>query len=433
MTMQSSNLLPALQELPGGESGQHRSFREHITDIVNMDSAMSAAEFASSLSAGMWFIFEDRSVMGIKIPGTGINVDDGLRETMSQAHEMAFPSEVRTLTEHWQDVMGLPENELNNVFMSPFKGKVAEFKTNELLESNEWTHMTLSPEHGNPFWDNIGINPDGKVAVVQTRTGESYSASDAQNWMAEEHPNLYEQVYADVQKWVADPEIMDKHPELATIAERLADGPDSFVSDRYFAFGSELYGKAVPSGIDETGRIIADIGYDYELVDGITDGLNTLSDNLGIDIPDGVGDIVPYAGAIFAASRVIYSYIKTEKEFKAADRTTKNKIQVVQTLTLMSRMGITTVLATAGGMGGGAIGSAVPGVGNLVGGIVGAVGGAGIGMYLNRHLQPHMLNLALDITGLTNDDLFYYKNKPRIDTVALSFQTAARELAAAPA
>ena len=38
-----------------------------------------------------------------------------------------------------------------------------------------------------------------------------------------------------------------------------------------------------------------------------------------------------------------------------------------------------------------------------------------MGRYLNRHLEPHMLNLALDITGLTNDDLFYYKNKPRLD------------------
>ena len=302
MTMQSSSLLPALQELPGGESGQHRSFREHITDMVNMDRAMYAAEFASAMSTGMWFIFDDRTVMGINIPGTGINVDDDWRETLAQAHEMAFPSEVRTLSEHWQDVMGLPCNELNNMFMSPFKGKAAEFKTNELLESNDWTHMTLSPENSNPFWDNIGINPDGKVAVVQTRTGESWSASDAQNWMAEEHPNLYEQVYADVQKWVADPEIMEKHPELTTVAERLAEGPDSFVSDRYFAFGSELYGKAVPSGIDETGRIVADIGKDYELVGGIEDGLNTLSDNLGIDVPDGVADIIPYAVPIMAGA-----------------------------------------------------------------------------------------------------------------------------------
>ena len=51
-------------------------------------------------------------------------------------------------------------------------------------------------------------------------------------------------------------------------------------------------------------------------------------------------------------------------------------------------------------------------------------------MYLNRHLQPHMLNLALDITGLTTDDLFYFKNKPHIDQVGLSFRQTAGALAA---
>ena len=50
----------------------------------------------------------------------------------------------------------------------------------------------------------------------------------------------------------------------------------------------------------------------------------------------------------------------------------------------------------------------------------------------DRCLQPHMLNLALNITGLTNDDLFYYKNKPRIDQVALNFRQTAGELASAP-
>ena len=54
-------------------------------------------------------------------------------------------------------------------------------------------------------------------------------------------------------------------------------------------------------------------------------------------------------------------------------------------------------------------------------------------MYLNKHLQPHMLDLALNITDLTHDDLFYYKNKPYIDEVAVTFQRTARELAAAPA
>ena len=90
------------------------------------------------------------------------------------------------------------------------------------------------------------------------------------------------------------------------------------------------------------------------------------------------------------------------------------------------------MLATVGGMGGASAGSLVPGIDNVVGGIFGTVLGAGMGMYLNKHLQPHMLELALDITGLTHDDLFYYKNKPRIDAVALTFQARAQELAAAP-
>ena len=159
--------------------------------------------------------------------------------------------------------------------------------------------------------------------------------------------------------------------------------------------------------------------------------MGILSDNMGLDIPDDVIDILPYAGAIIAGARLVYSVLKTEKEFKAADRTTKNQMQVVQTLTLMSRMGVTTVLSMVGGSGGAAGGSAVPGIGNVAGGIGGAVIGAVIGMYLNKHLQPHMLDLALDITGLTRDDLFYYKNKPRIDEIALSFHTRARELAVA--
>ena len=53
-------------------------------------------------------------------------------------------------------------------------------------------------------------------------------------------------------------------------------------------------------------------------------------------------------------------------------------------------------------------------------------------MYLNKHQQPHMLDIALNVTGLTRDDLFYYKNKLRIDEVGFIFQTRAKELAATP-
>ena len=127
------------------------------------------------------------------------------------------------------------------------------------------------------------------------------------------------------------------------------------------------------------------IGPNLELVDGIYDCLNILSNNMGLDLPDAVADLIPYAGAIAASARLIYGVIRTEQEFQAADRTAKNQIQEVRTLTLMPRMGISAALAYAGGMGETAAGRAVPGPGNLAGGIAGSLAGAGIGMYLNRH------------------------------------------------
>ena len=111
-------------------------------------------------------------------------------------------------------------------------------------------------------------------------------------------------------------------------------------------------------------------------------------------------------------------------------------------MALIGKFGPKTLMATIGGKGGVEIGgtigtlagSVVPGVGNAVGGVVGSVSGGivgigtgiWIGRYLGKRLQPHMLNLALNITGLTNDDLFYYKNKVRIDNVALQLQPAGK-------
>ena len=54
MTMKSTDLLPVLRELAGGETGQHMSFREIITGLVNTDRTMYSAEFASGASFGIW-------------------------------------------------------------------------------------------------------------------------------------------------------------------------------------------------------------------------------------------------------------------------------------------------------------------------------------------------------------------------------------------
>ena len=369
MAMASSSLLPALQELPGGESGGRKSFRNIVTDLVNTDRTMYAAEGAAAASFGLWSIFDS------------INVDDNL----TAAYEAAYPGLAadHSLYEHWQ-AMAERGPEAVEGFISGLKGKFAEFTAQGMLEERGLTDVVISDNPIQQIWDISALTERGEEILFQVKTGAADYAGD---------------VIAAMEK---------------------APGVDFLVS-------SEIYDRIAERVPDLVDRL-TDIGSDYLRVEDIADGLGTLADNMGLDIPDGIGDIVPYAGAILAGARLVYSVIKTEREFKAADRTTRNKIQVVQSLNVMCRMGVSTVLATVGGWGGTAAGSVFPGVGNLIGGIAGTVAGAGMGIYLNKHLQPRMLNLALDITGLTHDDLFYYKNKGHIDQVALGFRETAEQL-----
>ena len=380
MTMRSTDLLPALRELPTSESRQRMSFRDMMTGLVGTDRAMFAAEFTSAVSVGLWAVFGR------------VNVDDDIAR--AYATRWRILADDHSLHEKWRTLVdsgeGVGENEW---FFNGLKGQLAEFEAQERVEALGYTNVELAPTSNQEGWDISAVDEDGREVLTQVKTGTSLSEGGFRDLMVEN---------PDIDIWAVGTEIYDKAV------------------------------RAVESVPDMVDRTVIDIGPDYALVGGTTDGLDTLSANMGIDIPDGVVDIIPYAAAIMAGARLIYSVVKTEKEFKAADRTTKNRIQVVQTLTLMSRMGVTTVLTTVGGVGGVAAGSTIPGVGNIVAGFGGSGVGAVMGMYLNKRLKPRMLKLALNITGLTHDDLFYYKNKQRIDDVAQAFQARAGELPAAP-
>ncbi len=367
MSMQSLQMLPELQELPATDDCR-RSTRQSIEDLAGTDPAFQAAEFTASVSFAMWGIWDE------------VNVDDTLR----LSYEAQYPGLAtdHSLHAHWSLMkeQGLASEQ---GFVNGLKGKVAELDLAERLEQQgiQVTFPDSATHPGIDFWATF---PDGTQLPVQVKSMAAENASHVESLML--------------------------------------DNPDTI-----YANSSELFDRIADNNPELVEQMV-DIGSTAELGESVTEGLDLLSDNLGIDVPDNVGDIIPYAGAILAAARLIHGAIRTEQRFKAVDRTNRNKVQVVQALTLMSRMGITTVLATAGGMGGTAIGTAVPVIGNLVGGIAGTITGAGLGMYLNRHLQPHMLNLALDITGLTGDDLFYFKNKPDIDQTAWSLKRSADEL-----
>ncbi len=370
MSMESVNLLPSLLELPGETSDEPKSRRELLDDLSRTDAAFHAADMTTANSFALWDIFDD------------INVDDNLQ----LAYKMQYPDEAARVSLHdkWLDLLAHGDANAQGL-VNGIKGKLAELQTVEQFEQRGFENVAIAESATQPGWDISAVAPDGDPVLIQVKMGAESYANKAQNLMSE---NI------DIDVWAVSHEM---HGKLA---------------------------ETVPEHSDQ----LVDIGSNMELVSDVKDGLDTLSENMGIDIPDGIGDIVPYAAAIIASARLIYSVIQTEQQFKATDRTTRNKIQVVQTLTLMSRMGISTVLAVAGGKGGAIASSVVPGVGTLVGGVAGSLAGAGIGVYLNRHLQPRMLDIALDITGLTHDDLFYYKNRERVEELAESLQRMATAL-----
>ena len=383
MSMQSSEQIGDLQELPGSAYLEHHSAQEIVSDLVETDSALFVAESMSDSSEALYSAF------------SGGEVDDKAQ----QAYELAYPNqaEEHTLHEHWVELEARGEGSTQG-FINGLNGKMAEIDAKEFLEQRGFQNVEIAADPTQPIWDISAIGDNGEQILFQVKTGSENYAPDVVDAM-ESSPNVEFLVNTEIYNWVSS-----NH--------------------------SHLLGRL--------GNFEAAFGPEYQQVEGVEDGLTTLSDSMDIDVPDGATDFLPYVGAIVAGARLIYSVVSTERNFKDADRTTKNKIQVVQTLTLMSRMGVSAVLAITGGQAGaaagGLIGSVVPGVGNAAGGIGGGIGGsiagAGMGILLNRRLQPQILDLALDVTGLTNDDLFYYKNKQRVDYIGDSIQSSAFALSA---
>ena len=176
-------------------------------------------------------------------------MDDDLRDTMNEAYGRAFPQADGPVWEHWQDVAGLNDPvAMNNTFMSPLKGAAAEVQAREQLNQRGWD-VDLARESNQPGWDLHGTDPAGNFTQIQVKGGKSNTAGDIQ-----EH--------------------MDRFPV-----------GDANYADHY-VLSTEIYERYVESGADPGERILTDVGADYEQVQGIEDGLETLRANGGIDIPD---------------------------------------------------------------------------------------------------------------------------------------------------
>lgn len=309
-----------------------------------------------------------------------INIPDSL----SEAYAKSFTNSDISLFEHYTEVVEKGERATNG-FISNLKGKLFEVELKDTLsEAYPGYEFELAADPTNPVWDIKGFNiEDHTEILVQAKMGGTH--------------------------YVAD------------IIERIHDNPNVM-----FAVSEEISDKIIAIDPDLADQIIPTDVSNYDFTHDAKDNLDTLAGNMGIDIPDKIADILSHAGEIVLGVRLIIDLVQVQCDFKNVSAEDKAKISAVKALVLMGRFGVSTVCTTVASAAGTA---AIPVP--IVGTLVGAGAGFASSMMLNKMLKPHILDMALGLMNLTEDDLFYFRNKDVINKIAYSFMQTGKELALA--
>ena len=371
--MESLSLLPELQALPSIEGASEVAPAEMMSRVRAMDRDNFAIEVSIAVQEGLEALFDAR------------NVDDRLAE----AYRLAFSREAAnydSMLDHYYAKLADGAKEVGG-FVSNLKGKLAEFEAESLLEERfpGW-NFTLARDPTQPDWDLRGIGPEGQEMLVQVKTGGASYVGDVS-------------------------ERMDESPDIA------------------FALSSNLFDEVMEKPPELLERLI-DLGVsNHKFTTSVTEGLGTLAQNMGIDVPDSIGEVLPYVGEVVLGVKLIHSIVSTERTLQGEALSDRSRVHGVRTLALMTRFGVASVCGMAGVTGGGLAGTSVlPGIGTGVGSLAGGVAGAGFAMVLNRKLQPRYEDVAVRLVGGDPDDLFYLMNKLAIDRIGESL--AATELGA---
>lgn len=287
------------------------------------------------------------------------------------AYEAAFTSSAAGLHEHYLQMLESGDRAALG-FVSNLKGKLAEMRlVPELEKEFPGYRFEIAQKANQPVWDIQGIAPAGAEDIfVQVKAG---SAGDA-----------------------------------GEVAERMQESPETL-----FAVSSEIRQQILSAHPELAGQVVAPDFSGIELTEDVEEGLLLLQENYGIDLPDSIGDVLQCVDEIVIGVRIALDWRYVQREFVDANPDDRQRVHGLKGLLLVARVAVSGGLVTTGA----AIGSLVPGFGNAVGALLGA-GTAGVA---NRRLQPHALRLAMVVMGITDDDLFYFRHKRRVDRVALSF------------
>lgn len=366
--MKSIQYLEQLKAIPCEK--QNYDLKSFIQAIKSQKKESIAIEVGIATEIGLLYAFDE------------FNVDDNMMAGFaSQYPDLA---ETQSLYQSLLEKGGADiESDSLMGFISGIKGKVYEMElVNRLNEQYDGYTFSISESATQPIWDIKGVNTDGEEILIQAKMGAENYAYEVKDRMLENPDVLF----------AASTEIQDKilsmHPELAS----------QFVN------------------ID-----ISNAEFSTQIVENA----EQLIANHGADFFDSSAEYIPVLGEIIVGIKLLSEMSKVNNEYQGIPKSQQDKIKMIKAIVYLSRYGVTTALigasvkagATTGAMVDAGTGGISLGAGTAVGTVVGLVGGAMLSSEVNNYIKPYMYDMALGIMDYTRDDLFYFKNKTKIDDI----------------
>ncbi len=359
--MQSLNLLSSIEAIPLSREHRRYGMADVVTRSSEMRSEVFAIETGVALERATRHIFETR------------NVPDDLFEAFRQASPSVAGEQ--GLYERYLEMADRGPESVTG-FVNNVKGKLFEVRLPDHLES-EFPGYTfrIGELQNQPGWDIVATAPDGSDVFIQAKMGGAGYARDVLERMQSDPDTIFA-----VSHEIRD-EILASHPELAS----------QFVN--------------------------VDIS-NLEFTSDVTENMRILAENFGLDVPDEIGEMLPYVSEVILGLRLLVDIVNTERDFKYISLDDRARVNGMKALVLIQRFGVSTVCVSAASAGAGAV---LPGLGHLGG----AAGGAYLASKLNKKLRPRTMEIAMGLVRVTDDDIYYFKNKLPIDEIGSSLEQSA--------
>lgn len=352
--MNSKYHIQSLQSLRG------RSRRYNLRDLVDTFERQRKESIAIEVGIA--------TELGLRAAFGYLNVNDDL----FQAYAAAYPSlsESSTLYEKALEEAGSADPAELAGLTSGLKGKLFEQNLEAKLEQMHpgW-EFWIAEDPNQPVWDLMGRGPGGETMYIQAKMGGEAYADEVRERMLE-NPEVMFATSTEIQD-----KILENYPELAS---------------QFIDFD------------------VSNAEFSTE----VTDGVSQLVANAGLDMPDTVGDILPFVGEIVLAFQLHKELIRVNFDYSQISDFDRRKVKALRAIHIAGRY----VAFSGGAALGAALGSAmVPGFGTIIGGVL----GYGYMWWKKRDIVAALDRMAKDLLNLNTDNLYYETRKSAIDRLAL--------------